>query len=142
MALPRLFLIDSHAKFRESARKYLLRCHLFKSVETADGYYDGMFLHKKYYPDLLLIDSEIFFENPGLIKKVEELKHSNPALKVLVLFLFREEYLNRCQELFPLVSGIILKESFAEDLLEYLAADNKHLTERQDSSRKGVDRCN
>ncbi len=139
MSLTRLLLIDSHDGFRESARKYLLRCREFGSVEVAANYSDGMLLSAQYSPDLLIIDSEILFKNPVLIKEIEELKHSNPALKVLVLFLFREESINRCQELFPLVSGIILKESFAEDLFEYIKAGNENLAGSQDSSCKGVD---
>jgi len=142
MPLTRLLLIDLHQGFRESARKYLLRSRLFRSVETAASYNEGMLLAKEHFPDLLLVDSKTFFDNPGIIKEIEKLKHSNSALEVLVLFLFREEDLSRCQELLPMVSGIILKERFAEDLLEYLAAGKINTAGYRESSRKGVDQCN
>jgi len=141
MPFLRLLLIDAHQGFRESARKYLLRCPGFSSVEIADSYSEGMLLSKQYEYDLLLVDREILFGNPVLIKEIEKLKQDNPSIDVLVLFLFQEEDINRCQELFPLVSGIILKESFAEDLYEYLSAEKNDHVESQDSSRKGVDQC-
>ncbi len=137
--MPRLclLLIDPHASFREAARSYLLRCRFFRSVEAEASYHEGMFLAKDHFPDVLLIDSKVFFDNSCLIKELEKIKQANPALKVLVLFLFREEDINRCQELFPLVSGIILKESFAEDLLEYISAGNKNPAGKQKSACKG-----
>lgn len=142
MPFLRLLLIDSHQGFRESARKYLLRCPDFSNVEIAASYNEGMLLSAKYFPDLLLIDREILFENQALIKEIEKLKQANPSLDVLLLFLFREEDINCYQELLPLVSGIIIKESFAEDLFEYMAAEKKHFAGSQDSSCKGVDQCN
>ncbi len=139
MSLTRLLLIDSHHGFRESARKYLLRCREFGSVEVAASYHEGMLLSAQHFPDLLMIDSEILFKNPVRVKEIEKLKHSNPALEVLVLFLFREENLNRRQELFPLVNGTISKESFADDLFEYIQAGNELPAGKQNSSCKGVD---
>ncbi len=132
-----LFLIDKHQDFRESARNYLLSCFKFRSVMTAASYNEGMFLTAECYPDLLLIDSEIFFEKPGLIKEIEKLKHSKPALEVLVLFLFREEDISLSRFLSPPVSGIIFKESFAKGLFEYLAGRKKGPAGSQDSSCKG-----
>ncbi len=142
MSLLNLLLIDPHQGFRESARKYLVRCRLFGSVEAAASHNEGMLLAKEHFPDLILIDSKLFIDSPVLINELEKLKYSNPALKVLVLFLFREEDINRCQELFPLVSGVILKENFAADLFEYIAAEEKHHAGSQNSSCKGADRCN
>ncbi len=120
-----LFLIVKHQGFRESARNYLLSCCKFRSVKAAASYNEDMFLTAECYPDLLLIDSEIFFEKPGFIKEIEKLKHSKPALEVLVLFLFREDYMNCFQLISPTVSGIILKESFAEGLFKYLSIGKK-----------------
>ncbi len=139
MSLTRLLLIDPHHGFRESARKYLLCCREFGSVEVAASYHEGMLLSAQHFPDLLIIESEILFKNPVRVKEIEKLKHSNPALEVLVLFLFWEENFNRCQELFPLVNGTISKESFAEDLFEYISAENEYHAGSQDSSCKGVD---
>jgi len=137
-----LFLIDSHQDFRESARNYLLSCCEFRSIKVAASYNEGMFLTAECYPDLLLIDSGIFFEKPGFIAEIEKLKHSKPALEVLVLFLFQEDYINGFQLISPPVSGIIFKESFAEGFLNYLAGRKKGPAGSQDTSCKGVDRCN
>ncbi len=121
MPLLHLLIIDSHQVFRESAMKYLMRCRMFRCVEAVASYNEGMLHIKKYFPDLILVDSKINFENPDFIYEIEKLKPSNSALEVLILFLFEEGCINRCQLLSPLVSGIIFKESFADDLLEYLS---------------------
>jgi len=139
MPLHGLLLIDSHRGFRESARKFLLRCPDFSSVEIEGDYKEGMLFSKQYDFDLLLVDSVIYFGTPELLNEIEKLKKVKPSLGVLLLFLFREEGLNCGQDFQPLVSGIILKESFAEDLYEYLAAERKGHAKSRGSLHKGVD---
>ena len=132
-----LLLIDSHQDFRKSAQKYLLSCRIFKSVQAADSYSEGMLLTAGCCPDLLLIDSAIFFENPGLIEEIEKIKYSNPTLEVLVLFLFQEDYMDSFQRISSPVSGILFKEKFAEGLFEYLSVRKISSAGSQDDSSKG-----
>ncbi len=139
--MPRLclLLIDPHASFREAARSYLLRCRDLSSVETAANYNEGLLLYKQYFPDLILIDREIFSTEPGLIEALATLKHSNPQLDILALYLFEEDGSNRGRLLSPLVGGIIYKENFAEGLFAYLASRNNQHTSAQTGSLKEVD---
>lgn len=139
MTLLRLLLIDPHAKFRESARKYLLRCREFRSVEVAASYNEGLLLYAQYFPSLILVDNEYLSRSPQFIKDLEKLKHSGPKLDVLALVLFRDDDFSRCQ-LFPhLVSGVIFKENFSENLLAYLSVRQISPAGRKSSFGEGVD---
>lgn len=135
----RLLLIDPHDKFRESARKYLLRCPEFESVEVMASYNEGMLLYAEHFPDLILVDNDYLSQTSSLLNELEKLKQSDPSIDVLALSLFRDEYSNRCQVLSSLVSGIIFKENFSENLLDYLAARQKTPAGGQNSFGEGVD---
>ncbi len=139
MAPPRLLLIDPHDKFRESARKYLLRCREFRSVEAVASYSEGLLLYAQHFPDLVLVDSEYLQKSTGLVHELEKLKQSDPSLDVLALSLFRDDFHSRHQVLSPLVSGIIFKETFSVSLFEYLAARQKKHPGRQTGAHEGVD---
>ncbi len=134
-----LLLIDPHASFRESARKYLLRCREFRSVEVMASHNEGLLLYAQHFPDLILVDSEYLQKNTGLIHELEKLKQSDPSIDVLALLLFRDEYSNRCQLSSALISGFIYKEDFSENLLAYLAMRQKTPAGRQISFSEGVD---
>ena len=119
----------------------MLRCREFRSVEVAASYNEGMLLSAQYFPDLILVDNDYLSKNPVLIKELEKLKRSDPELDVLALVLFRDDYncLSRYQ-LFPhLVSGVIFKENFSENLLAYLAERQNITAGRQSSFGEGVD---
>ncbi len=139
MSALRLLLIDPHDKFRESARKYLLRCRKFRSVEAVASYNEGMLINTDHFPDLILVDSGYISQNSLLISELEKIKNAKPSLDVLVLSLFSDDYHNRYQVLSPLVSGIIFKENFSVNLFEYLASKQDGLTGKQTGSREGVD---
>ncbi len=135
----RLLLIDPHDIFRESARKYLLRCREFRSVEVMACYNESLLLHAQHFPDLVLVDSNYLSQNSSLIHELEKLKQSDPALDVLALLLFKEHAHSRYL-LFPhLVSGFIYKVNFSENLHEYLAARKKSPAGRQVGSHEEVD---
>ncbi len=135
----RLLLIDPHAIFREAARKYLLRCREFRSVEVMAGYNEGLLLYTQHFPDLILVDREYLQKNTGLFHALEKLKQSDPSIDVLALSLFRDDYNHRCQLLSSLVSGFIYKENFSENLFAYLAARQKTPAGRQKNFGEGVD---
>ncbi len=135
----RLLLIDPHAVFREAARKYLLRCREFRSVEVAADYNEGLLLYAQYFPDLILVDSEYLSKNPVLIHELEKLKEAHPSLDVLALLLFRDDYIHRCRMLSSPVSGFIYKENFSESLLEYLSARPERTAVKQTDSTKEAD---
>ncbi len=122
----RLLIIDPHDPFRKAANNYALQCRDFRSVEVAASYDESLLLKAQHFPDLILIDVEIFSANPGIINTLEKLKHLNPELDVLALLLFKDKWISRCLFLSPLVSGIIFKENFTEGLTDYLAAKDNY----------------
>ena len=141
MPLLRVLLIDPHNRFRESARKYLLRCREFRSVEVAASYNEGLLLNNQHFPDLILVDSDYLYNNTSLLHELENLKQSNPSLDVLALSLFRDDHNNRCPHLSSLVSGFIYKENFIENLFTYLLAKEKEFAGKQIGLSKEVDWC-
>lgn len=135
----RLLIIDPHHIFRRSVYDYVLQFSEFRSVEVAADYQGARSVMEKYFPDLILIDGNLLINDAVLVKEVEKLKHAHPVLDVLALFIFKDNYMNHYQLLSPLVSGVIFKDSFGENLVEYLASRKKLLADAKDISCKGVD---
>ncbi len=134
-----LLIIDPHQIFRRSAYAYVLKFREFRSVEVAAGYHEALLLMAQFFPDLILIDGNLLFNKPIFTKEIEKLKHANPALDVLALFIFKDSFINRCQLLSPLVSGVIFKDNFGEGLVEYLASRKEQLAGGKNIFFEGVD---
>ena len=135
----RLLIIDPHHIFRRSVYDYVLQFSEFRSVEVAADYQGARSVMEKYFPDLILIDGNLLFNKPIFTKEIEKLKHANPALDVLALFIFKDSFINRCQLLSPLVSGVIFKDNFGEGLVEYLASRKEQLAGGKNIFFEGVD---
>lgn len=112
----RLMIVDTHAFFSSSARKYLEQLVSVDKVELVNSLNDALLLIPEMQPDLVLVDSKVLQENHKFLDHFQRLKLSFPMMDLIALTLFHEidEVGVLANE--AIISGYIAKEDFAEEL--------------------------